>query len=282
MKTYGISIVLIVLLTLTACGTDTSHPIVTVPVSLPIYQHIVVVVEENRDFEDIFQSANAPYLNQLVSQGAYFTHSYAVTHPSQPNYIALFSGSTDGVSNDSCVQSLPGPSLGAQILAAGGTFIGYSESLPAAGYTGCIANEYYRKHNPWVNFSAIPADSNQPFSAFPTDFNQLPLLSFVVPNVQNDMHDGSVAQGDAWLKTNLSAYAQWAQQNDSLLVITWDEADLGFTNQIMTIFYGAHIKPGAYSEDITHYTVLRTLEQLLGLPPINEAKNTSFLMDIWA
>ncbi len=281
MKTHFFSIVVIAIIMVSGCGTDTTHPIVSVNVSLPVYQHIVVVVEENKDYGDIYGSSAAPYINQLAAHGAYFTHSYAVTHPSQPNYIALFSGSTDGVTSDTCVQSLPGPSLGAQVLTAGGSFIGYSEDLPTAGYTGCVVNSYYRKHNPWVNFPAIPADSNQPFSAFPTDFNQLPLLSFVVPNVQNDMHDGSVAQGDAWLKTHLSAYAQWAQQNDSLLVITWDEADLGFSNQIMTIFYGAHIKLGAYSEDITHYTVLRTLEQLMGLPPIHEAQNTTYLMDIW-
>ena len=101
------------------------------------------------------------------------------------------------------------------------------------------------------------------------------------PNLDNDMHDGSVAQGDAWLNNNLSAYATWAKANNSLLVVTWDEDDNGENNQIPTIFYGANVKTGAYGEPVTHYNVLSTLEQMYGLNTTGNAANVPAITDIW-
>ena len=118
-----------------------------------------------------------------------------------------------------------------------------------------------------MNFANVPPANSVPFSSFPpsSDYKSLPTVAFVIPNLGNDMHDGSVAQGDAWLNNNLSAYAAWAKANNSLLVVTWDEDDNGENNQIPTIFYGANVKTGAYSEPVTHYNVLSTLEQMYGL-----------------
>src|SRR5262249_43537798 len=134
-------------------------------------------------------------------------------------------------------------------------------------------NQYVRKHNPWTNWANSPAGNNQmppsvnqPFTAFPTDFTQLPTVSVVVPNEQNDMHDGTVAQGDAWLKANIDSYAQWAKTHNSLLVVTWDEDDNSAGNQIPTIFLGQMVVPGNYNQAVNHFNVLRSVEDMYGLP----------------
>lgn len=123
-----------------------------------------------------------------------------------------------------------------------------------------------------------------PFSAFPRPENypSLPTVSFVIPNADNDMHDGSVAAGDAWLSRELSSYANWAKANNSLLVVTWDEDDGGSRNQIPTVFYGAHVQPGTYNEQISHYNLLSTLEQMYGLPKTGNAMNAPPITDIWS
>ncbi len=150
----------------------------------PSPAHIVIVIEENHSDTQIIGNAAAPYMNGMAASGANFTDWSAVTHPSLPNYLAMFSGSTQGVTNDAC--PAPGspyaaPSIGGELLAAGKTFVGYSEDLPAAGSTECSNGSYQRKHNPWSYFSDVPASANQPFTAFPTDFNDLPTVSYVVP-----------------------------------------------------------------------------------------------------
>src|SRR5256884_1592307 len=153
------------------------------PAALPAYDHIVVVIEENHSYSEVIGNANAPYITSLANGGAKMTQSFAVTHPSEPNYLALYSGSTQGLTDDSCPHTFTGNNLGHQLIAAGLTFIGYSESMPSDGYTGCTSGRYARKHNPWVNFSNVSAASNLKFSPFPTNFASLPTLSFVVPNL---------------------------------------------------------------------------------------------------
>jgi phosphatidylinositol-3-phosphatase len=221
-------------------------------------------------------------MRSLAAAGASFSDSHGVTHPSQPNYLALFSGSTHGVTSDTCPVNLGGrPNLGRQLVDAGLSFTGYSEGMPTAGFTGCGSGGYARKHNPWVDFSNLPGSSNQPFSAFPTDFGQLPTVSFVVPDLCNDMHDCPVATGDTWLRTHLGAYARWARTHDSLLIVTFDEDDFTASNQIPTFFSGPMFKPGTYSEPVTHYRLLRTLEAMYGLPPLGSAATTAPIGDIW-
>ena len=254
--------------------------------TVPRPDHIVVVLLENEDAGSIMGSSEAPYLNDLAAQGASMTQSYAVTHPSQPNYLALFSGSTQGVTNDDCPKNFPGrPNLGSQLLAAGVSFTGYSETLPTAGYTGCEVNKpggnYRRKHNPWVDFTSLPASTNQPFSAFTHDYAKLPRVSFVVPNMCHDMHDCSVGTGDTWVKQNLDGYAQWAKTHNSLLVVTFDEAGGNDSNQIATLIVGGPVRPGPSAERMTHYTLLRTLEAAYGVPGLGNAAKVPPLTSIW-
>lgn len=263
----------------TASGTSGTTVIGT-PGPVPRPDHVVVVIEENHSYADIIGSG-APYLNSLANQGALFTSSFAVAHPSEPNYLALYSGSTQGLSDDSCPHTFTGPNLGAQLSSAGLTFTGYSEGQPSVDYPGCSSGGYARKHNPWSNFRSVPATASQPFSAFPTDYTKLPTVSFVIPNLSNDMHDGTITQADTWLHTNLDGYAQWAKSHNSLLVVTWDEDDYSQSNQVPTFFVGQHVKQGRYAERVDHYSVLRTLEAGYGMPGIGQAASTMPITDCW-
>jgi hypothetical protein len=249
---------------------------------VPAPAHTVVVVMENHSYSEVIGNTAAPFLNQLAATGAVFTHSYAITHPSEPNYLALFSGSTHGVTDDSCPVQFTAPNLAADLIAAGKTFTGFSENLPAAGSPVCTAGRYARKHVPWTDFRNVPGSVSVPFSRFPaTDFTRLPTVSFVIPNLCNDMHDCSVQTGDAWLRAHLSGYASWAMTHNSLLIITWDEDDGSQANQVLTIFAGQQVKPGRYAERITHYSVLATIEAAYGLPRDGNAAAATPISDSW-
>ena len=116
----------------------------------------------------------------------------------------------------------------------------------------------------WVSFPegrTVQTD----FTSFPSlfangDYSSLPTVSFVIPSIGNDMHDGTIATGDTWLQQNLSAYAQWALNNNSLLVVTWDENDeVDPSNQIATFLYGANVVTGNYGTAYNHYNLLSTI-----------------------
>lgn len=243
----------------------------------------MVVVLENHSFSQIIGNPQAPYVNRLASSGALFTGASAIGHPSEPNYLALFSGSTQGVSGDPCPVNFSGPNLAAQLLASGRTFAGFAEGLPGTGSPACYAGEYARKHVPWADFTNVPGSASKPFSRFPAGrFDALPTVSFVIPDLCHDMHDCSVAAGDAWLSAHLNGYANWALTNNSVLILTWDEDDgSGSSNQVVTIFAGQGVRPGRYATSITHYSVLRTIEQAYGLPPLGEAARAAPITVIW-
>jgi len=251
---------------------------------VPQPAHVVVVIEENRALDNIIGNKAAPFINALAAGGANMAASFAETHPSEPNYLALFAGSTFGVTTDACpVNAGAAPNLASELLAAGHTFAGFSEGLPAVGSPVCSAGKYARKHVPWADFTNVPPTTSLPFSAFPMgNYTALPTVSFVIPDNDHNMHDGSIPQADAWLNRNLSGYANWAAANNSLLIVTWDEDDNSSRNRIPTVFYGAHVRPGTYGEQISHYNVLSTLEQMYGLPKTGYAANAPVITDIWA
>jgi acid phosphatase len=267
---------------------------------IPRPDHVLIVIEENHSYSEIVGAAAAPFINNtLVAGGALMTASSAITHPSQPNYLAFFSGSTQGVTNDNVYphSQFTGPNLAAKLLHAGFTFGGYSETMPSVGYDGATAGTapatYQRKHNPWVNWqdatmplpmNKLPASVNMPYAGyFPSSANyaSLPDLCFVIPNQLDDMHDGTVAQGDTWLQNNISAYATWCMSNNSLLIVTFDEDDSSSSNHIATIFYGPMVVQGHYGQTINHYSVLRTLEDMFALPHDAGSATATSITNIW-
>lgn len=254
----------------------------------PRPDHVVIVIEENRAFSRIIGNPAAPYINALAKRGALFTQSYGVTHPSQPNYLALFAGSTLGVTSNACPQTFKGDNLASLLLRAGLSFATYSESLPYAGFDGCMHGHYQRKHNPAVNWQGmnVPATSNLPFSAFPQDFSRLPTVALVVPDQENDMHNGrapkTIQRGDRWLQSRLDAYVGWAEKNNSLLIVTFDEDDGSEANRIVTLFVGPMVKPGLYTQRINHYNVLRTITDLYGLAAPGQAAAAEPIGAVWA
>ncbi|MFE3882382.1 alkaline phosphatase family protein [Streptomyces lydicus] len=253
--------------------------------ALPTPDHVVVVVFENHAYGQVIGSSGAPYINSLASGGASLTASYAETHPSQPNYYALFSGDTQGVTDDSCVD--PGfsdaPNLASEVTAAGKSWASYNESLPSEGSTTCKSGRYAQKHNPWFGFGNVPTGSAHTFDAFPTDFSKLPTVSFVVPNLCGDMHDCSVSSGDTWLKGHLKSYADWAKTHNSLLLLTFDEDNRLSGNRIPTVLYGRPVKEGATSATTyNHYDVLRTLEDMYGTSHAGNAAGAKDISGVWA
>ncbi|HRH66960.1 MAG TPA: alkaline phosphatase family protein [Bacteroidia bacterium] len=260
---------------------------------IPKPNKVVICVLENHGYPQIVGSGNAPYIDQLAAMGANMIEFYALTHPSQPNYIMLFSGENQGVTTDAVPNGTPwtAPNLGASLIAEGFTFGGYSEDLPGVGSNVASAGAYARKHNPWVNWQGtgtnqIPASCNMPMTMFPTDFNQLPDLSFVVPNQDNDMHNGSdparIIVGDDWVRNHLEAYVNWAMTHNSLFILTFDEDNNLYQNRIPTIFVGPMVQPGNYLlNGYHHYDHLRTLEDMFGLPYAGASAAATPIEEIW-
>jgi hypothetical protein len=247
------------------------------------YDHVVIVLMENTGYSSIIgNTLEAPYINSLADLGVTFSNAHGITHPSQPNYLGLFSGSTQGITGDTCPQHFTGvANLGSQLMAAGLSFAGYSEAMPENGYAGCHAGNYARKHNPWANFDNVPNTSNLTFAEFPTDFTALPTLAIVVPDLCNDLHNCPIATGDAWLKKNLGGYIAWTTTHNSLFVLTWDEDDFTEPNQIPMLFAGANLVHGDSSQLVNHYDVLRTLEDMYGLSALGHAANATPITGVW-
>lgn len=251
---------------------------------LPRPAHIVVVIEENRGYFQIMDKQNSnSYIHALAKRGVLFTQSYGVTHPSQPNYLALFSGSTQGVTSNACPHSFNTENLASSLLDKGLSFASYAESLPAAGDVICWSGAYQRKHNPVANWQGtrLPAELNQRFTEFPKDFSRLPTVSFVIPDQNNDMHDGNFETADDWLKRHIEPYVDWAMKHNSLLILTWDEDDGREDNHVVTILVGPMVKAGNSDQRINHYSVLRTLLDFYDLPALGASSEAVAIKGVW-
>jgi len=241
--------------------------------------HVTIVIMENHSFENIIGNKQAPYINKLAQGNMLFTKSYAVAHPSEPNYVALYSGSTQGLKSDACPVNFKAPSLGGEILSAHKSIKGYMEDLPAVGSPVCAAGEYARKHNPLIDFAETLATSSVPYPQIAADLNanRYPAIAFVVPNLLHDMHDGTIAMGDAWLASNLPAILSFDAAHKGLLILTWDEDDQGADNHIVTIAAGPMVRVGQSDQPINHYSVLSTVTDLFGLQPLENVSPISEL-----
>jgi acid phosphatase len=251
----------------------------------PKVAHVTIVMMENRNYPLVVGNADAPYFNQtLIPQGVLLTNMHAIRHPSEPNYLALFSGSTHGLTDDSCPHTYASANLASELDAAGLTFGGYAESMPSPGFQGCwgAGGLYGRKHIPWPNFSNVPASQSAIYNgALPSP---MPSLAWIVPNMCHDMHDCSTRTGDEWLAKNLPPIVAWNAKNDGLLIVTWDEAepDADGRNRIPTLLVGPMVVRGKSGANVSLYNLTRTIEWIFSLPCIADECKTAPLAGIWA
>jgi phospholipase C len=263
-------------------GSSTPRSPQATPSAPGALQHVVVIVEENKPASSIIGNPAAPYLNSLARSFAYASDYSAITHPSLPNYLALTSGTTAGITSDcnppggSCL--VTGPNLARALDDAGRKWRMYAESMPEPCTTTNTAL-YAVKHNPFLYFPDVTADQascrshDVPYDRLIADLattTSLPDLAFISPNLCDDMHDCSVAHGDAWLQENVPRILEspaFTRQR-SLLVVTFDEGDAA-DNAVPCVFAGsaarAHTVAG---QPYTHYSLLRTIEDAWGLPPL--------------
>lgn len=258
---------------------------------VPSFHHVVVVVFENHERSEIAGSSSAPTFAALARRGATLTGYDAVSHPSLPNYLALVSGSTHGISDDctSCVVS--GPSLADTLAAAGRTWKTYAEGLPRPGFTGASAGNYAKKHDPFLYFRNVLARPSWlsrvvPFKQFARDVaaRHLPDFAFVVPNLCNDMHDCSVATGDAWLRRNVVPLLSSPAFAGGVVFVIFDEgqSDAGGGGNVEALALGPTVLPGSVSHEPTsHYGLLRTIEQAWGLPLLGRSAQARPITGIW-
>jgi phosphoesterase family protein len=262
------------------------------------YSHIFVIVMENVGYENVIGSENAPYINNtLLPQAVLYTNSFAVSHPSLPNYLALFAGSTFSVTNDNCIDDIPpngpfdAPNVYSELKNVGNTALAYMEDLPFDAYPGCQSGLYVQRHNPFMYFNA-GTTNNVPYSAsvvYDGPYSSAatwPDLTFISPNLVNDMHDGAtvaikVSNGDAWLSQHLPPLISYAKAQNGLIILTMDENTLSENQHIPTILIGDRIAGGQIAtQTITHYNVTKTITDNFGAPAIGNSLGLSDLVPL--
>ena len=215
--------------------------------SIPIHpDHIIFLWLENKGFNTIIGSDSAHFINSLIKKGTLFTNTYAITHPSYPNYVNFFAGAPNGVTNDACINNstLATPNLYTILKDVGKSFAWYSEDLPTTGSKICISKNYVAKHNPTTIFTNVPDTVNKRFADLPADYNQLENVVCISPNLVDDMHNGTIKQADTWLKKHLGKLVNWCTTHNSVFVIYFDESESNNDNRIPVIAIGQHVKTG--------------------------------------
>lgn len=279
------------------CASKTNaSPLVTqTPVTIPPFAHIYTIVLENKAYDSIIGNAKAPYLNSLIEKFGLAVNYSAITHPSQPNYLALFSGSTQGITDDN-IHNLDGRNLVDQLEAHGKTWRVFAQNMPLGCFTGATAlngpdgaGEYARKHNPAISFTNISQSPAR--CANLTDFNHFdPTVdySFIVPNQCNGMHDCPIEMGDKFLRgflPKILGNPVWL--TDSVIFIVFDEANEKQNGD----HDGGHVPlvvisnrvPKGYRSPIAynHYSYLRTIQDAWNLGCLNETCNATSLIDFF-
>jgi phosphatidylinositol-3-phosphatase len=258
------------------------------------YRYVIWIWMENHSSGTIVGSSQAPYLSTLARECGLATNYHNITHPSLPNYVAATSGLPYSALQDFLSDCDPGAGCDTSapsIFGQGETWRAYEESMPS-DCDGSDSGTYAVRHDPpayYTTLRGFPA-FDVPYSRLATDLahNQLPAFSFITPNLIDDMHDGTVADGDTWLSRNLPAILGSAEYRDgsTAVFITWDEGEDGgyasgescATNttdvscHIATLVISPSTKTGTRSGMLfNHYSLLATAEQLLGLPKLGLA-----------
>jgi hypothetical protein len=256
-------------------------------------QHIFLIVMENQTESSIIGNPAAPYINSLADQYSLATDYSGVTHPSLPNYLALTSGSTDGITTDcnppgaGCIVNVA--NIADELQAKGLSWKQYAESMPSPCYQLNYGSDFATKHVPFLYYSDIVNNSSRcdahvvPYSNLASDLKSAsttPNYAFITPNLCNDMHNCSIATGDSWLSQNVPPILQSPAfaSTPSLLIITWDEGNLS-DNHIATVIAGSAAKTHYQSNlSFNHYSLLHTIEYLFGLPTLTANDQNAPLM----
>ena len=191
--------------------------------------HVIVIVLENAEYGEVIGNDTAPYANSLARRYGLATRSYAVAHPSLPNYLALTGGSTHGVSSDCTDCEVSGTSIVDQLEASAISWRAYLEDAPGPCFRGAEAGGYAKKHNPFIYYRAI-ADSPSRcaklvgFARLARDLRSgtLPTYAWITPNLCDDGHDCGVAAADRFLARTVPSLLRELGPH-GLLLITWDE-----------------------------------------------------------
>lgn len=256
----------------------------------PAYRHVIWIWFENHSYSDIVGSSSAPYFNSIASECGVATNYHNLTHPSLPNYIAATSG-VAGLQPfySDCSPSVRCSSSGPSIFGQGEAWKAYAESMPS-NCDPSNSGDYAARHNPPPYYTALTncSANDVPYRQLASDLagNALPAFSFITPNLINDMHDGTIAQGDAWLRSNLPTILASPEYTSGTTVVfvTFDEGSGGQTGEgcaantsdgschVLTIVISPSTAAGATSATLfNHYSLLATTEQLLGLPTLGQA-----------
>jgi hypothetical protein len=270
------------------CGTATTPP---------TYRHVIWIWMENHSLGDIIgNTSQAPYINSLAASCGLATGYHGTTHPSLPNYLAATSGTAQGslpaTTYLDCDVSVICDMTVGSIFGQGESWKAYEESMPSNCYKS-NSGEYAVRHNPAVYYTSLSgcASKDVPYTQLATDLadNALPAFSFITPNLIDDMHDGTIAQGDAWLAGHLPAIlnSKQYQSGTTAVFITWDEGSGGYPIEdcdntsvtdtsciVPTIVISPSTPAGTTSGPFfDHYSLLGTTEQLLGLPKLASASS---------
>jgi hypothetical protein len=255
---------------------------------VPAFKHVMVVIFEN---QDVGPTERQPFFARLAKQGALFTDFHAEAHPSQPNYIALTSGNTQGVTSDGKVD-LDARNVADLVEAKGKTWKVYVEDWPGDCYAGSTKGRYARKHNPFISYTDISSDATRCANIVDAgELNDdvaagaLPDYAFYVPNMDDDAHDTNLDYADNWYSTTFGPLLTDPRFSDGmLLVTTFDESTTTEPgNVIYTSMWGDMVKPGsAFGDRSSHYTLLSTIEAGLGLGDLGGTDaSTSPATGIW-
>ncbi len=264
------------------------------PAAIPNFEHIAIIMFENKEFGSVIDSPLMPTYNKLAKQFTLLTNYYAIGHPSLPNYIALMGGDTFGIKSDCQNCFINQPSLPDLIEKSGRTWKAYMEDMPAPCFLG-DSGDYVQKHNPFVYFDPIRLDPTRcarsvvPLTTLQADIqaNSLPNFLFIKPNVCNDSHSCKLDTADAWLASELTTLvpALDATGKPYLLVIMFEEGQGKHSccglpepggGRVPVIFYSPQVKTGFEDPTpYTHYSLLKTISAAWGLPYLGHAADDS-------
>lgn len=239
-------------------------------------EHVFLIVMENHSMDD---ALTGPFTASLAAQYGVAKNYHAITHPSVPNYLALTSGSTWNVTDDG-YRVLPAEDLGSELTAAGVTWRAYMEGLTSAG---CLESPlpYDPGHNPFAFYGGRCPSNVVPLTSMAPDLAAgAPRFSWIGPDRCHDTHDCPVATGDAWLRQEVTSIMSSNAWRSSVLFITWDEDGGSGDNHVLTLVLTPDARHRASARPYTHYSLLATIEDLLGVARLGNARGAASMTDL--